>query len=176
MPQLLQKWRPTVLPILERQGPAVWKMPIPSNKSQAEDMQCLEMDATEEKRRDHLSFLVACGTTLQACPSEAHGVLFGPLQLLMVNIPLATLLNIPQVCSTRQKSASMVPLPQLQQHLGPLLGPNDGTLNPTMQCPCHGQEAQLWGLLKSHPTLRQKDEMPFRKSLKRSQEEAFAKD
>ena len=33
----------------------------------------LEMEAIEEEGRDHLSFLAACGTALQACPPEACG-------------------------------------------------------------------------------------------------------
>ena len=44
----------------------------------AEGMQCLEIGAMEEEGRDHLSFLAACGTALQACPLEAHGVLMDP--------------------------------------------------------------------------------------------------
>ena len=66
----------------------------------AEDMQCLEMATMEEEGKDCLSFLVTCGMALQTCPTEAHGVLMGPLQLLMGNIPLATLLNIPPRCAS----------------------------------------------------------------------------
>ena len=65
----------------------------------AEDMQPLEMDAMEEEGRDHQSFLAVCGVALQACPQEACGVLMGPLQLIMGNIPQATLLNIPLICA-----------------------------------------------------------------------------
>ena len=64
-------------------------------KSHDEDMQHLEMDTIEKEGRDCLSFLAACGVALQACSPEACGVLMGPNQLLMENIPLATLLNIP---------------------------------------------------------------------------------
>ena len=46
--------------------------------SQAEGVQHLEMEATEEQGKDHLSSLAACGTALQACPPEAHGVLMAP--------------------------------------------------------------------------------------------------
>ena len=52
----------------------------------AEDMQHLETEAMEEEGRDCLSFLATCGMALQACPPEAHGVLMGPLPLLMGNI------------------------------------------------------------------------------------------
>ena len=58
-------------------------------------MQHLEMDAIEEEGRDCLTFPAAFGVVLQACPMEAHGALMGPVQLLMGNILLATLLNIP---------------------------------------------------------------------------------
>ena len=63
----------------------------------------------EKEGRDHLSFPAACGMALQACPWQNHGVLMGPLQLLMDNMSLATLLNIPsQVPSTREKSNLVV--------------------------------------------------------------------
>ena len=39
----------------------------------AEDMQCLEMEAMEEDRRDHLSLLTACGAALQAYPWKPVG-------------------------------------------------------------------------------------------------------
>ena len=44
----------------------------------AKGMQCLEMESIEEEGKDCLSFLTFCGTALQACPPEAHGVLMAP--------------------------------------------------------------------------------------------------
>ena len=44
-----------------------------SQQLHAAGMQHLEMEATEEERRDSLSFLTACGMALQACPPEACG-------------------------------------------------------------------------------------------------------
>ena len=115
------------------------------------------MDTMEEEGRACLSFLAACGMALQACPMEAHGVLMGPLHLLMGNMPLATLLNIPPLVPPLGKNLpSWFPLIQLQWHLGPPQGPNDGTLCLTRQCPHHSQEMKLWGFLKSHPTLDRK--------------------
>ena len=44
----------------------------------ADNMQYLEMDALEEEGRDCLSFLVACGTALQACPPRGPWSPNGP--------------------------------------------------------------------------------------------------
>ena len=46
--------------------------------SHDEGMQHLETEAIEEEGKDCLSFLAACGTVLQACLPEAHGVLMAP--------------------------------------------------------------------------------------------------
>ena len=67
-------------------------------------MQHLEMEAIEEEGQDNLSFLTACGTALHTCPPEAHGVLIGPLQLLMGGHPPE---HFPQVPSTQNKSTLM---------------------------------------------------------------------
>ena len=39
-------------------------------QSHAEGMQHLETETMEEEGRDHLSFITACGTALQACPQK----------------------------------------------------------------------------------------------------------
>ena len=57
-------------------------------------IQHLEMEAMEEEGRDCLSFLATYGAALQACSLEACGVLMCPLQLLMGNMSLATLLAL----------------------------------------------------------------------------------
>ena len=46
--------------------------------SHSKGMQCLQIEAIEEEGKDHLSFLTACGTALQASPLEAHGVQLAP--------------------------------------------------------------------------------------------------
>ena len=45
-----------------------------------------------EEGCDHQAFVEACGAALQACHIEACGVLMYPLQLLISNVPLATML------------------------------------------------------------------------------------
>ena len=116
-----------------------------------EGMQCLETEAIEEYGRDCLSFLAACGIALQACPPEAHGVLIGPLQLLMGNMPLATLLNIPpRYLLLERNLPSWSPIQPPPWHPGPPPGPNDDTLPLAMWCPCLNQETRLQGHLKSH--------------------------
>ena len=86
-------------------------------------MQCFEIDTIEEEGRDHLSFLATCAVALQACPPETHGVLMGPLQLLTVNILLATLLDIPsQIHSTRERPTPIVSTATTPVLSGPSLG------------------------------------------------------
>ena len=77
-------------------------------QSHSNSMQCLEREAMEEEERGHLSFLATCGVALQACPPEAHGVLLCPLQLLMGNMSLATLLAIPPQASTAREEPTPV--------------------------------------------------------------------
>ena len=71
-------------------------------QSHAKGMQHLEMEAIGEEGKDHLSFLTACGAALWASHPKDHGVLVTPFHLLLGNVPLSTLLNIPPsiLCST----------------------------------------------------------------------------
>ena len=71
-------------------------------------MQHLEREAMEEEEGDCLSFLAVCGAALQVCPLETHGVLMCPLQLLMGNMSLATLLAIPSQVSTAREGSNPV--------------------------------------------------------------------
>ena len=57
-----------------------------------ETMQTLEEEAIKEKECAHQSFLWACGTALQACPTEDLGILMYPIHLLMGNMSLTGLL------------------------------------------------------------------------------------
>ena len=68
-------------------------------QSHGECMQEMEREAIEEGR-DPQSFLTACRVELHVCPPEACGVLMYPLQLLMGNMSLATLLAISSQSST----------------------------------------------------------------------------
>ena len=47
-------------------------------KSYTKDIQCLEVEAIEEGRKDHLAFLAACGMALKASPPDAHGIMVTP--------------------------------------------------------------------------------------------------
>ena len=77
-----------------------------------DNIQCLEKEAIEEEGKHHQSFLAACGMVLQVCPPEAHGLLMCPLQMLIGNMSLATLLSIPsQVSTTKEGSNSVISHP-----------------------------------------------------------------
>ena len=81
-------------------------------QSHRECMQEMQREAIEEEGRDCQSFLTACGVVLQVCPPEAHGVLMCPLQLLMGNMSLATLLTHSSQSSTaKRKPAPETPSP-----------------------------------------------------------------
>ena len=142
-----------------------------------EGMQHLEMEAIEEEGRHCLYFLATCGTALQACPPETHGVLRGPLQLLMGNMSLATPSECsPQVSSTREEPTLVVsqlttlaaprPSPQTKQwHSLP---------DQVVSSPQSGGKDEVAS--EEPPCLKWKDEMPFKKSLTGSWHDAFAKD
>ena len=118
-PPPLQRQRAAAPQLSGRQSPMVPNRPTPSNYC----MQHLEMEAIEEEGKDCLSFLIACGTALQASPPGAHGVLMTPFHLLMGNAPLATLLNIsPWVFSTPHESTLLVPHSTTPVAPGPLPG------------------------------------------------------
>ena len=51
-----------------------------------------EHKALIEDGHDHQAFMEACGTALQACPTETHGALIYSMLLLTDNMPLATML------------------------------------------------------------------------------------
>ena len=142
----------------------------------AQGMQCLETEAMEEGR-DCLCFLTTCGMALQACSLEACGVLMGPLHLLMGNMSLATLLNIPpQVSSTREESTLVISCATTPVAPGPSSGTKRWHYLPdqTVSSPQSGDEAV--GTSEEPLHLRWKDKMPFTISLKGSQQEGFAKD
>ena len=75
----------------------------------SDHIQCLEREAIEEEGKNCQSFLATCGMALQVCPPEAQGVLMCPLQLLMGNMSLATLLAIaPKMPTAREESTSVI--------------------------------------------------------------------
>ena len=110
-------------------------------------------------------------------PPGSMGVLMGPLHLLTGNMSLATLLNIPpQVSSTREESTLVISCATTTVAPGTSLGTKQQHYLPdqAVSLPWSGDEAV--GTSEEPAHLRWKDEMPFTKSLKGSQQEAFAKD
>ena len=104
----------------------------------------------------HLSFLEACGATLRTCPMEAHWVLLYPLQLLMGNIPPASLLTAsPQLALPVREPPLTVP-PPLASKL-----PSSPTGTKQQCCPS-GEEATGPAALAKEPTCqRQKEGKPL---------------
>ena len=101
----------------------------------------------------------------------------GPLHLLTGNMSLATLLNIPpQMSSTREESTLVISHATTPVASGPSLETKwcHHLPDQTLSSPQSGDEAV--GTFKEPLCLKQKDEMPLTKSLKGSQQEAFAKD
>ena len=81
-------------------------------QSHSECMQEIEMEAIEEEGSDHQSFLTASRAALQVCLPEACGVLMYPLQMLMGNMSLATLMAIfPQSSTAMGEPAPETPCP-----------------------------------------------------------------
>ena len=82
-----------------------------------------------------LSFLEACGAALRACPIEAHGVLLYPLQLLMGNILLASLLTAtPQPAPLAREPPLTVPPPLVSK-------PSSSPTGAKQWCHPSGEEA-----------------------------------
>ena len=107
---------------------------------------------------------------------EACGVLMYPIQLSMGNMSLATLLAIPLWYLPPGRNLPLwFPIQLLLWHPCPPWGPNNDTICPTRWHPHHSQEMKLWDFWRA-THLKQKDKMPFKKSLKGDQWEAFAKD
>ena len=119
----------------------------------AEDKQHLEMEAIEEEGKDCLSYLTTCRADLQASPPEAHGVLMTLFHLIMGNVPLATLLNIPPwypPLDTTLPYWSLTLLPLW--YPGPCPDPNDDTLPPAGLYPHLNQKALPERSLMNHHT------------------------
>ena len=81
-------------------------------QSHREGILKFESEALEKEEHTHLLLLEACRATLRACLIEAHGVLLFPLQLLMGNILLASLLTAaPQPAPLVREPPSTIPPP-----------------------------------------------------------------
>ena len=80
-------------------------------QSHTKDIQHLETEAIEEEKREHLTFLTACSTTLRASPPKACGIMVTPFHLLLGNAPMSTLLSIPPGVSPLQQEPALLTPP-----------------------------------------------------------------
>ena len=81
-------------------------------QSHREDILNFECKVQEKEECTHLMFLEVCGAAFRACPIEAHRILLYPLQLLMGNIPPASLPTaILQPAPPEREPPLTVPLP-----------------------------------------------------------------
>ena len=95
----------------------------------------------------------------------------------MGSMSLVTLLNIPpQVSSTREESTLVISHATTAAAPRPSSGTKWWHYSPDQAVSSPQSENEAVGTSEEPPCLRQKDEMPFTKSLKGSQQEAFAKD
>ena len=132
-------------------------------------MQGLEGEVIE-KGRDCQSFLTACGVPLQACPTEAHGILMYPLQLLMGNMSLATSLgHLPQASTAIEKPTPATPHPTMLAAPAPIS---------EIKWLCHpsGEEATEPNTPAKEPTHQKQKEGKLLVGLKENCWEAFCQD
>ena len=146
-------------------------------QSYSNNIQCLEREATEEEGKDWQSFLATCGMALQVWPPEACGVLMCPLQLLMGNMSLATLLATPSQVSTTWEEPTPV-ISHLATHVAPV--PCSGTKwqhHLPNQAACSPKPIdEVVEASEELPHQKWKDGMHLKKLLKGGQWEAFSKD
>ena len=142
-------------------GPHNAKWPYSIQQSYAKGMQHLETEDIEEEGKDCLSFPTACRTALQACPLKPIGCWWPSFHLLMGNMPLPTLLNVPPryppwICPT---SHSLY-CPHGIWALAPI---QMATPLPSWAVSLPGLEATLEWPLRSHPTWSKGMRCPFTK-------------
>ena len=90
--------------------------------------------------------------SITGLPPETHGVLIGPLQLFMGNVPLATLLNIPPRYLLLERNLPLwSPVQPSLWHLGPPQGPNGDTLPQPCGVPTLIGRQGCWGIRRAIP-------------------------
>ena len=141
-----------------------------------DSMEGLERETIEEEEQNHQSFLTICRVALQIYPQEPKGVLMYPLQLLMENMFLATLLTTaPQACITREEPTPVISHPATPVAHVPSSGTKQWCHSPNPVA-CSPQQDEVAETSKELPCQKQKDVMPLKKLLKGGQLEAFARD
>ena len=164
--------KPAVLLILEKWSPTVQNMAVPSNNHM--QRVCNRSHGRGGERPPLLPNCLWNG--IAGLPPEAHGALISHLHSLM-GYSWLLFWTFPLRCLPLGRNLPLwFPMLLLQQYPGLPLGPNNNTIHPNqvVSSPQSGDEAV--GTSKELPCLRQKDNMPFTKSLKGGQWEAFAKD
>ena len=144
-------------------------------QSHAKDIQHLEAEAIEEEKKECLTFLITCGTTLRASPPEAHGIKVTPFHLLLGNAPMSTLLSIPPGVSPLQQE----PDPQIPPSSAPVapgLSVQAVTHSPNWGEPPSTSETTSKATPEEPPHSKQKEETLLYKALSRSHQEAFSRD
>ena len=146
-------------------------------QSHAKDIQCLEAEATEEEKREHLAFLATCGATLRASPLKAQGITVTPFLLLLGNAPMSTLVSMPPGASSPQQG----PAPQAPPSCTPVApGPSPWSKQqhnlPNRLEPPSPSETTSKLALEEPPHSEWKEEMLPHKALSRSYQEAFHRD
>ena len=139
-------------------------------------MQCLERG--HRGGGDRLSILPShLWKGLHVCSLEAWGVLMCPLQLLMGNMSLATLLAIPpQALTTTKEPTPLISCPTNQATPRPSSGIKWWHHSPNWVA-CLPQPTEEIAEISEEPLHQKwKDRMPLKKLLKGGQWEAFAKD
>ena len=117
-------------------------------QSHAKDMQHLETEAINEERTDHLAFLAACSSALEASPPETHGIFMTPFHLLLGNAPMSALFSItPEYLPFNWRLLCKLLLPLPPEHLSPSLSPSGNTTCLTGESPFPNQSPHpkwLW--------------------------------
>ena len=130
-----------------------------------------------EEGRDHLAFLTACSTAFRTSPPEAHDIMVTLFHLLLGNAPICTLLSIPPEVPPPEQEPALQTLPFTAQAMtGPLPQSKWQYNLPDQADPPSPSEVTSKVTPKEPPHSKQKEEMPFHKSLSRSHQEAFSGD
>ena len=141
------------------------------------DIQHLEAEAIEEEKRDYLTFLAACGTSLRASPPKAHGIMVASFHLLLGNAPnIFSAKHSPRGIPLQQEPTPQTPHCLHQQSAQAL----DSVQAATQLTQPGGTSVPISNYLQSDsrgaPHSKQKEEMLLHKALSRSHQETFSRD
>ena len=187
--RLLGRQRPIVEQPSDRQKPTILldirdrvllcrHSPVPSNNHMQRVCNVWKQKPWKRRGENCLSFPTCLWSGIAGLPPGSPWGTNGPLHLLMGNMLLASLLNIPpQVSSTTEESTLVIPHATTPVAPGPCTsGQTTPPCSPdqVVSSPQSGDE--VVGTFKEPPHLRWKNDTPFMKSLKGIWWQAFAKD